>query len=144
LDVCNGFPISYFYWFKFDILGIFLGDLFFTKNKTATIVITGILLVIWVVSRQDTSGSNLFVWIVFVITLLPVIFFFNRFGIVTFFSWSFFGNFIDAFPKTFDPNNILFAPTVTALAIVFGTMAYAAYVSIGEAKMFGEKSFWSD
>lgn len=101
-------------------------------------------MVIWVVSRQDTSGSNLFVWIVFVITLLPVIFFFNRFGIVTFFSWSFFGNFINAFPKTFDPNNILFAPTVTALAIVFGTMAYAAYVSIGEAKMFGEKSFWSD
>jgi hypothetical protein len=73
-----------------------------------------------------------------------VIFFFNRFGIVTFFSWSFFGNFINAFPKTFDPNNILFAPSVTALAIVFAIMGYAAYVSIGEAKIFGEKLWLGD
>lgn len=43
-------------------------------------------------------------------------------------------------PKPFDQSNMLFAPTVIALAIVFGIMAYAAYVSIGEAKIFGEKS----
>jgi hypothetical protein len=121
-------------------LGFFLVVYFLTGNKLATHIVTGIFLVDWVATRQDTSGSSLFVWIIFAISLVPVMFFFNRFGIVTFFSWSFFGNFINAFPKTFDPNNILFAPTLTGLAIVFGAMAYAAYISIGEAKMFGEKS----
>ncbi len=125
-------------------LGVFLIVYFFIRNKKATVIVSGIFLVAWVVTRNDSTGTNLVVWISFVISVIPVFFFFNRFGIVTFISWSFFGNFINAFPKTFDPTNILFAPTVTALAIVFGIMAYAAYNSIGGAKMFGGKGFWGE
>jgi serine/threonine-protein kinase len=125
-------------------LGIFLIVYFVIRNKTATVVLSGIFLVAWVVTRNDSTGATLFVWISFAISLIPLMFFFNRFGIVTFFSWSFFGNFINAFPKTFDPNNILFAPTVTALIILYGAMAYAAYLSIGEAKLLGEKSVWNE
>jgi hypothetical protein len=63
--------------------------------------------------------------------------------IQTLVSWAFVSNFINTFPKTFDPNNILFTPTVTALFILFAIMGYAAYISVGEAKIFGEK-LWLD
>lgn len=125
-------------------LGFFLVIYFFIRNKMATIFVSSVFLVAWVVSRNDTNGASLIVWITFAISVIPVIYYFNRFGIVYFFSWSFVSNFINTFPKTFDPNNIFFAPTVTGLAIMFGAMAYAAYLSIGEAKIFGERSGWSD
>ncbi len=125
-------------------LGIFLIIYFFIRNKKATVILGGIFILAWIVNRNNSTGASPVVWISFAISLLPVMFFFNRFGIVTLISWGFLGAFINLFPKTFDPNNILFAPTVTGLAILFGAMAYAAYISIGEVKIFGEKSFWGE
>ncbi|MEK7724632.1 MAG: protein kinase [Acidobacteriota bacterium] len=125
-------------------LSLFLIVYILIKNKTATAVVAGILVLAWTISRNDSAAASPVVWISFAISLLPLMFFFNRFGIVTFISWSFFAVFINTICKTFDPNNILFAPTATGLAIMFGAMAYAAYLSIGEAKIFSEKSFEAD
>ena len=69
---------------------------------------------------------------------------FNRFGIVAFISGLFFGLSIATLPLSFDPANIVFPNTVATLVIFFAIMAYAAYISIGGAKMLGGKSFWGD
>ncbi len=69
---------------------------------------------------------------------------FNRFGIVAFISGWFFGLSFLFLLLSFDPANIVFPQTVATLVIFFAIMAYAAYISIGGAKMFGGKSFWGD
>jgi hypothetical protein len=69
---------------------------------------------------------------------------FNRFGIVALISELFFAISILVLPLSFDPASIVFPQTVATLVIYFAIMAYAAYISIGGAKMFGGKSFWGD
>ena len=69
---------------------------------------------------------------------------FNRLGIVAFIPGLFFGLSISGLPLSFDPASIVFPQTVATLVIFFAIMAYAAYISIGGAKMFGGKSLLGD
>ncbi len=67
-----------------------------------------------------------------------------RFGLVAMISWMFFGGIFFYFPLSFDPGSILFSNTLVVLGILFAIAGYAAYISIGGAKMFGEKSWLGD
>ena len=69
---------------------------------------------------------------------------FNCFGIVALISAMFFGLSITALPPSLDPANIVFPQTVATLVIFFAIMVYAAYISIGGAKMLGGKSLLGD
>jgi hypothetical protein len=51
---------------------------------------------------------------------------------------------IGSLPLSFDPASVVFPQTVTTLVIFFAIAGYAAYISIGGAKMFGERSLLGD
>ena len=124
-------------------LGIFLIVYFFTRNKKATIILSGILLTAFYVFDSASTGRTL-AWVNVAIGVSLMMIVFNRFGIVALMSGLFFGLSILALPLSFDPASIVFPNTVATLVIYFAIMAYAAYISIGGAKMFGGKSFWGE
>ena len=123
-----------------NFLGIFLIVYFFTRNKKATLILSGILLTVFLA----IGSGNTIVWVNDAIAVSALMFVFNRFGIVALMSAYFFFVSIVVLPLSFDPSNIVFPQTVATLVILFAIMAYAAYISIGGAKMFGGKSFWGD
>ena len=122
----------------------FLIVYFFTRNKKATLILSGILLISFFVFLGDSNLRNTIVWVNAAIRVSLMMIVFNRFGIVAFISAWFFSVSIVFLPLSFDPASIVFPQTVATLVIFFSIMAYAAYISIGGAKMFGGKSFWGD
>ena len=67
-----------------------------------------------------------------------------RMGLLAYISGGIFLEAVELTAMSLDPSNILFPNAVVTLTFLIAIATYAAYISIGGAKMFGEKSFWSD
>ncbi len=130
--------------FVLSYLAIFLILYFFTRNKKVTIILSGILLTAYF-AFSFGAADYMFVYVSNAILVFFMIFVLNRFGIVALASALFFFRSIGGYlPLSFDSASILFPQTVATLVIYFAIMAYAAYISIGGAKMFGGKSWLGD
>ncbi len=120
-------------------MGSFLLVYFVTRNKMATFILSGIVFTAyWVID----AGVAARLVMVFSVSVSMIIF--NRFGIVAFIACWYFSLSFSVLLLSFDPVSIVFPSTVATLVIFFAITGYAAYNSIGGAKMFGGKSWLGD
>lgn len=67
-----------------------------------------------------------------------------RFGLLAMIACLVFPDIGSGHAMTFDTSSILFPNAIVQLTLLIGIATYAAYISVGGAKMFDAKSFWGE
>lgn len=111
---------------------------FFTRNKKISLALFGFIPFIVGVLDGNDHPVDLLIGIILISLLVTAL---NRFGLLAVISFMFFGRVAFLHPLIFDPANILFPQTIATLVIIFGIIAYAAYISIGGQKTWQERYF---
>lgn len=140
-----GFPGAAFVYgsvgslFLLTILVVFF---FVLRNKKAAIAVFFVFLVL--LNANDLSYQ---LWLLFVLVLLKNILHLLslvRFGLLAMIACIVFPDIGSVHAMSFDTSNILFPNAIVQLTLLIGIATYAAYISIGGAKMFGGKSLLGD
>jgi serine/threonine-protein kinase len=121
------------------LLTILVVCYFVFRNKIAAIAVLFVLLN---VNNLPYQLWRLFVLVLLTLTLQLVSL--VRFGLLAMIACLVFPDIGSGHAMTFDPSNILFPNAIVQLMLLIGIATYAAYISVGGAKMFGEKSWLGD
>jgi serine/threonine protein kinase len=112
---------------------------FVFRHKKAAIAVFFVLLVM-----LEINDLPYLLWLLIALTLLKYalqVFSLVRFGLLAMIACLVFPDIGSGHAMTFDTSSILFPNAVVQLTLLIGIATYAAYISVGGAKMFGGKHF---
>ncbi len=140
-----GSAIVYYALGAMGILTILVIFYFIFRNKKAVVAA---MMIIFYISYFLGSDAPLqlipFMILIAFVGFAGGLFVMFRMGLLAYMSGVIFQQTVENTAMSFDTSNILFPNAVVTLTFLIAIAAYAAYISIGGAKMFGEKSFWGD
>jgi serine/threonine protein kinase len=106
---------------------------FFTRNKKVSLALFGILLFSITFADGTLSAIDYIALALSVILLLATL---AKFGLLAMISTMFFARVVLLHPTTFDTTSILFPQSTVVILIVSALVAYAAYISIGQQRLW--------
>ncbi len=140
-----GFPGAAFVYLSLRallLLTLLVVFYFVLRNKKAAIVVLLVFL-----AMLDINDLPYSLWLLIVLVLLKnflQLVSLVRFGLLAMIACSIFPDIGSGHAMTFDTSSILFPNAVVQLTLLIGIATYAAYISVGGAKMFGGKSLFGD
>ncbi|MBK8464522.1 MAG: serine/threonine protein kinase [Chloracidobacterium sp.] len=145
LTALAGFPGAAFVYSSLNallILTLLVVFYFVFRNRKAAIAVLCVFLVMLNVNDLPYQLGLLFVLILVknILQLVSLV----RFGLLAMIACLIFPDIGSGHAMTFDTSSILFPNAIVQLTLLIGIATYAAYISVGGAKMFGGKSFMGD
>ncbi len=128
------------------ILTILVVFYFVFRHKKVAIAVLFVLLVMLNIS-DFPNDLTYQLWLLIVLVLLKnslELLSLVRFGLLAMIACLVFPDIGGAHAMTFDTSSILFPNAIVQLTLLIGIATYAAYISVGGAKMFDGKSFFWD